>query len=98
MPRRLLHSLSYPVHALVHGATHLLPPKLRAKVEKHHRHMAHSTIGGLLVMGGAFMATHPADWMPHFLWDATAYFIHGMGAVPIFNTLSHVGVELLREG
>jgi hypothetical protein len=44
---------------------------------------------GLFLMGvGATMAINPWSAIPHVIWDALAYGIHGYGALPIFKIVS----------
>lgn len=97
MAERVLRLLSRPVHGVVHFTVGLLPAHIQERVKKHHRHMAHSTIGIVLVLLGSFMAAHPAEWMPHAMWDGVAYLIHGMGAVPIFHWFAQLGATILQE-
>lgn len=42
-------------------------------------------IGIVLMIGGAVMATNPIGMVPHFIWDAVAYGIHGYGALPVLK-------------
>lgn len=48
-----------------------------------HRHAFAIGIGVGMMLTGSFMAHSPWECMPHCLWDALAYFIHGCGFVPI---------------
>lgn len=43
--------------------------------------------GVVIMLSGAAMATHPLAIVPHFLWDAIAYGLHGYGALPILKIL-----------
>lgn len=36
-----------------------------------------------LVFVGAYAAANPFHGMPHFVWDALSYTVHGIGAAPI---------------
>lgn len=48
-----------------------------------HRHVIGVGLGTTLMLLGSNLATHPIDAIPHFLWDAFAYGIHGVGFIPL---------------
>jgi len=54
--------------------------------------------GVTIMLTGAAMATHPVTFLPHFLWDALAYGLHGYGALPVLKILcSHFDLEHIES-
>lgn len=59
----------------------------------HPRVLRHGAAGGLglaLMFAGSTMATHADEVLrvvhvPHVAWDALAYFLHGLGAIPFVH-------------
>jgi len=54
------------------------------------RYMLGVLIGITIMLIGACMATHAHYFLdfipiPHAVWDAIAYFLHGVGAIPILE-------------
>lgn len=45
------------------------------------------TIAFTLVFSGAYAACNPMHGIPHFIWDALAYTVHGIGAAPIAEAI-----------
>lgn len=41
----------------------------------------------VIMAGGAAMAVNPVSFVPHFIWEAVAYGLHGYGALPIIKIL-----------
>lgn len=59
----------------------LLHPKVQ-------RHLVAISLGTTLMLTGSFLATHGENaphFLPHVVWDALAYFIHGIGSLPILG-------------
>lgn len=72
--------LTYPIHLItevIHGKRfqHLIHSKRVVKL----------TIGGFIMLTGSTMATHPVEFIPHIVWDALAYGLHGYGALPMIK-------------
>lgn len=59
----------------------------------HTSELAHSkkvhkvVIGVVIMLVGSTMATTPVAFIPHVVWDAIAYGLHGYGALPIIKIL-----------
>ena len=74
-----------------HIELHLLPKT--EKLAHHHTriHVRHVVIGTTLILIGSTMATSAhavrPDLIPIAVWDGAAYFLHGVGCIPI---LKHV--------
>jgi hypothetical protein len=78
--RALLRAFSLPVKLIAKGAGRVFP---------HSRHSIELTVGVVVFFSGSFIATHyPHDcFVPHFIWDGCAYFIHAVGATPLIEAL-----------
>jgi len=87
--RKALHIAVLPVSWVVDK---LHPKKFHPKKKKH----AHVAVGSVLIITGSFMATHPVTWLPHFVWDALAYGIHGYGLLPILKVVREKGYDIER--
>lgn len=81
---RVINLVAHPLHTL---ADFFVRHRKGTKAD-YRRHAARISVGTFFALFGAFLATHPAEWMPHFLWDAVAYGIHAVGMAPV---LSYVG-------
>ena len=48
-------------------------------------------VGGLSIMYGAsvMLQYHP-DFVPHMIWESTAYFVHGVGSIPFLQPLEPI--------
>jgi hypothetical protein len=74
---------------------HLLPilrlPRLRDRLLNRValRHVAGWLLGFLLCLTGSFLATHPGlvESVPHVVWDAFSYSIHGIGLIPLAKNI-----------
>lgn len=64
-----------------------LPLVGRLADRKTRRHAAAMATGAGLCALGSFMATNPVAFVPHVIWDAVSYSIHGAGLMPL---LTHV--------
>lgn len=70
----LVHILAWPIEALT----------AKAKHAKHAHRTAFTLFLGLtLLLIGAFISSIHQDTVPHFIWEAGAYGIHGLGLAPI---------------
>lgn len=65
---------SLPVRWLAHGLHKLVP---------HNKRCSEVAISVALVLTGAWLASLHQELIPHVVWDATAWTIHGIGAAPI---------------
>lgn len=55
-------------------------------------------VGVTIMLVGSTMATHPVLLVPHIVWDALAYGLHGYGALPIIKILcARFDLEHLEE-
>ena len=55
-------------------------------------------IGTGIMLVGSTMATHPLSIVPHIIWEAIAWGLHGYGALPIIKVLcSHLDLENIEE-
>lgn len=91
--RKALHVATFPIHAAVERFHH---PHV-AKVFKSKK-AAKVSVGVTIMLVGSTMATHPVAWMPHVLWDALAYGLHGYGALPVIKILTHhLDLENIEE-
>ena len=70
----VVHLLSLPVEKVVE--------KVKVVKENHKNGFA-IVLGTIVLLTGAFLASVHQDWVPHFVWDAGAYGIHGLGIAPI---------------
>jgi hypothetical protein len=71
----LYHLLILPFHWVAHKAQGVIRSKRFTKC----------SLGAVIGLAGAFMATHPVEYVPHFLWDGLAYGLHGYGALPFIK-------------
>lgn len=56
------------------------------------------SVGVVIMLVGSTMATHPVSFIPHILWDALAYGLHGYGALPVIKiACHHLNLEDLEE-
>lgn len=70
----------------------LLPLHWAARtVHPHRRRFAKLFMGAAIGLSGAFMAAHPLEMIPHFVWDGVAYTLHGYGVLPFVK----LGCKLL---
>lgn len=76
----VVHVVTIPV---VHVATilHQRFPLVGSKKAKK------CSIGGVLVLLASYGATHPVGFVPHFLWDALCYGLHGYGLTPFLKVI-----------
>lgn len=79
---RAVHLAVTPVSLLV-DSCHTLPKARILKSKKH----AHCAVGIVLMLSGSALATHPVTFVPHFLWDAVCYLLHGYGSLPVVRVL-----------
>lgn len=75
-----IHESEMPIHALVERLhrtrlVRIVRSKRASKV----------CIGVCITLVGSTMATHPIAMIPHFIWDAIAYTLHGYGAIPVIK-------------
>ena len=45
------------------------------------------TIAFTLIFSGAYAACNPMHGVPHFIWDALSYTVHGIGAAPVAEAI-----------
>jgi hypothetical protein len=84
---RFAHVASTPVAYIVRNIPHSRKKKT-VKV----------CIGTGIMLVGSTMATHPLTIIPHIVWDAIAWGLHGYGALPIIKVLcSHLDLENLDD-
>lgn len=77
----------------IHDATHVAIRPITIVVDRFHNahigKIVHSkkaskvTIGIVIMLVGSGMAAHQVAFIPHVIWDAIAYGLHGYGALPI---------------
>lgn len=80
---KALRILASPVCHLSH-ALHVYFPRVFNR--KHiNKRTVKCSLGGVVVLTGAYAAQHPVEFMPHFVWDAFSYALHGWGLVPILK-------------
>ncbi len=79
---RIVHIALTPVSAAVDSCH----PLRKAKIFKKKRH-AKLAVGTVFILGGSFAAAHPIGFVPHFLWDAGCWLLHGYGALPVVKVL-----------
>jgi hypothetical protein len=92
--RRFLHRIHPVVHVLV------LPVVLvtnRFSALRRNKKATKMSIGTIIMLTGTTMATHPVGWMPHFLWDAIAYSLHGYGLIPFLKVVCLMSPKLDLE-
>jgi hypothetical protein len=75
----------------IHRATHVAIAPVRYAVRhipcpRRKRHVK-ILIGVGIMLVGSTMATNPVTFIPHVVWDAMAYGLHGYGALPIIKIL-----------
>jgi hypothetical protein len=73
----------------------LLHPKTR-------RHLLGVSLGGTLMLTGSYLATHAHGVsevvpLPHVLIDTIAYFIHGVGSVPLIQHIEPLWAILAAD-
>lgn len=76
---KLLKIISKPVH-VVSDALHRIKP--------HNKKHSKCLLGLVLMILAANIASMHQSYIPHFIWDAGAWLIHGLGAAPIINLIS----------
>jgi hypothetical protein len=91
--KRTLHIIVFPVHIVVERfhcpqAAVFLKSKKTAKV----------AVGVCIMLVGSTMAANPVAFLPHAVWDALAYGLHGYGALPVIKILcKKLDLENLEE-
>lgn len=69
----------------VAGAPALIVSRLISRIYHHDTQKGKLVVGVALALGGAYLAqiNHDQTVLPHFIWDAGAYGIHGLGLAPL---------------
>lgn len=78
--KKVVRVAAWPVRIIALGVRKLVP---------HRGHATTMVVSVTVIMTGSFLASVPQTYVPHFLWDAFAYFLHGLGAAPIIDKLWH---------
>lgn len=90
---KVLVVVTAPVHYVVETGHNVS----KAKIFKSKRH-AKVGVGVVLMLSGSALATHPVTFLPHFIWDALCYLLHGYGSLPVVRILcERVNLETLEE-
>jgi len=90
---KAIHQANYPIHILVERF-HVEEVAVIIKSKK----TAKITVGIVLMLVGSTMATHPVVFIPHVIWDAMSYGLHGYGALPLIKVAcKHLNLEELEE-
>jgi hypothetical protein len=84
---KVIHAIAHPVHYVADKCVRTRKGRVRTRL----------CAGVTLILGGAFMATHPAEWCNHALWDGMAYSIHALGIAPVFSHLANILPLLLKD-
>lgn len=66
---------------------------------KSRKHLLAGLMGLALMIFGSFMAglTPTIEAVPHPLWDSVAYFIHGVGCIPILRHIEPLWLIIVGE-
>ena len=75
----VIHALDRPFRWVARGLFKIIP---------HNKSHSKIVMGVVVIFTGSFMATNPAEWLPHslhFIWDGIAYSLHGFGLSPILK-------------
>jgi hypothetical protein len=72
-----------------------LPLHRRLASRHARRHLVGVCVGVGLMLVGSTMATVIEPLLPRLLWDAIAYFVHGVGAVPLMLHIEPVWLLVL---
>jgi hypothetical protein len=84
---RVAHIATIPLHLAV---KHIPHPRKKKTVKV--------CVGVVIMLVGSTMAKYPIIFIPHILWDAIAYGLHGYGALPIIKILcAKFDLENLEE-
>ena len=60
--------------------------------------VAKVSIGIVIMLTGSTMAVYPVAFIPHIVWDAIAYGLHGYGALPLIKiACHHLNLEEIEE-
>lgn len=90
---RALHVAHYPIHIAVEKL-HVEEVAVIIKSKK----TAKVSVGVVIMLIGSTMATHPVVFIPHVIWDAMAYGLHGYGALPLIKiACKHLNLEEIEE-
>jgi hypothetical protein len=90
---RVVHLAHYPIHIAVEKL-HVEEVAVIIKSKK----TAKITVGVVIMLVGSTMATHPVVFIPHVIWDALAYGLHGYGALPLIKiACKHLNLEEIEE-
>jgi hypothetical protein len=86
------------VHKFAHVATLPVQYLVKRIPCPHKKKTVKVCIGTGIMLVGSTMATHPIAIIPHIIWDAIAWGLHGYGALPIIKVAcSHLDLENLGE-
>jgi hypothetical protein len=80
--RVVVHVASVPAHRAYDYVHNHIPQSVKERWTVHHGRAA---CGSVMMLVGSIMATNTPAWLPHFLWDAVAYGLHGFGSAPVFK-------------
>lgn len=69
-------AIAWPVRTLVHGVNRIVPHNTRAGTV---------VVSVSVILTGSWLASVPQTLLPHFLWDAISWTIHGLGAAPLID-------------
>ena len=78
-----------PINVLIHPINLASEIMHGNRVQRivHSKRLLKVTIGFSIMLTGSTMATHPVEMIPHILWDAIAYGLHGYGSLPAIKLL-----------
>lgn len=74
--KSVVKAMARPVHLVADGIHRVLP---------HNKKHSKLVIGGAMMLTGATLASIHQGYIPHVLWDAFSWLLHGIGAAPIIN-------------
>jgi hypothetical protein len=93
----LIQKTNQVVHIICWPVTYLVE-KLHVKKVVKSKRATKIIIGIGITLTGSTMASHPVMWVPHFLWDAFAYTLHGYGALPMIKlACERLNLESIEE-
>ena len=79
----LIRVVGLPVHFVGRGLLLVFPHKVAHRVISHKG--GQIGLGVVVVMSGSALATVEQHVVPHFMWDAAAWLIHGAGCAPLIE-------------
>ncbi len=93
MSKRMYEKHNRHVLAMLHDLTMWK----RIFSRKGRRHVLCMIAGGVVMLAASTMATTHQNFVPHNVWDAVAYFTHGIGAIPILTHIEPLWMLIVAE-